>query len=451
MARFALAASLIAIFALIPRSAAAHLLITEGDVAVVAIYTGPGDAEVSFHFVTLRDFYPGQGINFTDRGWHATGSIFRDDAREGIQRWEPAAAALGGSVIFLPAHADMDLERGADQIFAYDGTIADDGAFSGVLVHGLNLGGDWAADATSSTTSALPRDLVDGSVVLGAFANCAYAGPTSGTKSELLALIDDNRNWVCSDTMQPPPPMTFEVLAALGDYCAEDADCADGFCVHGACCNSECRRDEAGHCQECNFGPTDVRSGFCQAAPTTYLCRVSTGPCDPAEYCDGELEACPADELHTASAVCRASAGACDPPELCTGFSAECPVDVRIDPGSCDDGDACTADGCTAEGTCIHAPIDNCCGTDADCDDGDPCTMDSCADARCAREAIPMCNPDASTPVIPPVGTIGGGGCSATGRPHSGWLLLLLLGGRSTLFNFWRRTRPRNRSDNYKS
>ncbi len=429
-ARFALASAIAAAVTGWAAPADAHLSVTEGDVAIVAIYTGPGDAEVSFQFVTLRDFHPGEALGFTDRGW-LMGSDFRVGSREGEKRWVPAASVRGGTVVFLPAHSDLDLERGADQVFAFDGTISDDGTFAGLLVHGVNLGGDWAVDATSSTTSAQPRELVDASVALGAFENCAYDGPTVGTKAELLALIGDAGNWICSDTEQPSPPGRFTVYADLGDFCEEDGDCAVGFCVNRVCCDSECGRGEAGHCRECNFGPMDLRSGFCQAAPSTYLCRVSRGPCDPAEHCDGELEACPADELHTASAVCRASAGACDPPETCSGDSAACPPDVRTDPGSCDDGDACTADGCTADATCIHAPIEGCCDDDADCDDEDPCTVDTCAGDRCTHGPILMCDADAGADagrVIPPVGSVGGGGCSAAGAPAPlGWALLLLL------------------------
>jgi len=398
----------------------AHVVITEGDVAIVAIYTGSAPAEVSFQFVTLSDFHIGEAIGFTDRGWQAAGGFRTGDAREGDTRWDVDVPTRAGTVIFVPARSDIDLERRTDQVFAHTGTIAPDGTFSDLLVYGLNLGGPWAADATSSSTSALPPGLSGYEVALDAQTSCAYSGPTSGSKAELLALIGDAANWTCSDTMQPSAPLRFTVLAAQGDFCADDADCADtsNFCANGVCCDTECGRRAPGHCATCDFGPADPRTGTCQAAPDTFLCRTSGGPCDPSEMCDGVSTKCPADELHTSSAVCRASAGACDPEERCTGMSAACPGDVRADPSSCDDGDPCTADGCTADGTCIHAPVEGC---------GDGGAEDGGGDSGA----------DTEPPAIPPVGSVGGGGCEVSPLSHGGLWPCALLG----VFLFRRRRR----------
>ncbi|RME38168.1 MAG: hypothetical protein D6788_07990, partial [Planctomycetota bacterium] len=98
-----------------------------------------------------------------------------------------------------------------------------------------------------------------------------------------------------------------------------------------------------------------VVGGLCQhtivAAGT--VCRASTGPCDPAEVCDGVSGACPTDALSPAGTVCRASAGACDPAEVCDGVSAGCPADslepagtvCRASTGLCDPQEVC--DGAT--------------------------------------------------------------------------------------------------------
>jgi hypothetical protein len=375
------------------------VLITTGDVAIVAIYTGPGDAEVSFHFVTLSDFHLGESIGFTDRGYLASGA-FRPGIGEGETRWDVAAPTRGGTVVFLPAGSGLDLGRRADQLFAFTGAIGDDGSFSDLLVYGLNLGGPWAADATDAATSSLPPSLASANVALGSVSNCAYSGATRGSKAELLALIGDALSWTCSDTEQPRPPTSFTVLAALGDSCTDDADCVVGFCAEGVCCDTECRRREPGHCSACNFGPADPRTGTCQAAPTTYLCRSSRGDCDPPEMCDGVSTECPENGRASATTVCRASTGACDPEESCTGSDDACPDDVRTTLSSCDDDDPCTADGCDVMGGCMHVPVEGC-GTGGDAG------ADGSTDAPDAR-------------LIPPVGSVGGGGCAGCAAAPEG-------------------------------
>src|SRR6185369_7830706 len=66
-----------------------------------------------------------------------------------------------------------------------------------------------------------------------------------------------------------------------------------------------------------------------------------------AESCNGSSNACPADALAPSSTVCRPSTGPGDTAEMCTGSSSACPGD-----GSGDDGDG---DGVTDD-------VDNCAG-----------------------------------------------------------------------------------------
>jgi hypothetical protein len=67
--------------------------------------------------------------------------------------------------------------------------------------------------------------------------------------------------------------------------------------------------------------------------------------CDVAENCTGSGANCPADAFAPSSTVCRPSSGTCDLAESCTGTSATCPADTGQPDG---DGD----------GTCDA--IDNC-------------------------------------------------------------------------------------------
>jgi MYXO-CTERM domain-containing protein len=472
---------------LAPATARAHPTIAPGDVAVVAISTGSA-GPARFSFVALVDFHPVETVTFTDRGWLAAGR-FRDG--EGLTYWDVDRFVPRGTVVELPGvDGGFELEPRADQLFAFVGTLMPDGTPTDALLYGLNLGGPWVGDATSSGTSALPASLAGFEVALGSSGSCAYAGPTTGARSELLALIADASQWTCSDTEVVPAPSGFTVHLDRGEVCTGDEECTPGdFCADGVCCDSECRRDEAGHCQTCDFGPGDPRTGTCGPAPTTHLCRLAGGPCDPMDRCDGVSLECPPNVILGPSEVCRPSAGGCDPAEVCDGASAACPPDARAAPGSvcrpsrgvcdveercgdgsecpadevvadgtecddglvctaesscsdglcagpvpreCDDGDACTADACSDEGGCTNAPIDGCCHDDADCDDGDPCTVDGCGvDGFCVPSASTLCldagaERDAGDGGVAPAPG-GGCGCATTGGDASaGWLLAAL-------------------------
>ncbi|MEZ4337134.1 MAG: hypothetical protein R3B82_10945 [Sandaracinaceae bacterium] len=411
-----------------------------GDVALVAIHTNPATGPVGFAFVTLEAFHPVEVVTFTDRGWQATGA-FR--AGEGETYWDVDRFVPAGTVVALTG---LGLDPGADSVVAFVGVLAPDGTPTDSLLFGLHLGGPWETDATSDTTSGLPPSLAGFEVAPGPGLDCAYAGPTVGTRSVLLAAIGDPAEWSCSDATRPAAPAALTVYADLGRGCGVDTDCAPGaFCAYGVCCDSECRRAEAGHCLTCDFGGFDPRTGHCGPAPTTQLCRTGRGVCDPMDHCDGVGTECPVNVVLGAETVCRASAGGCDPPEVCDGASVDCPADVISPAGTvcrasrgvcdveevcagevacpadatvedgtdcddglvctvssscaagscagpvpleCDDGDRCTTDSCSDEGGCVNAAVAGCCAADADCDDGDACTRDACgADGWCAPPA----------------------------------------------------------------
>jgi len=424
--------------------ARAHPTIGAGDVAVVAVYSNPSTGAPSFSFVTLAAFHPVEVVTFTDRGWEAAG---RFRAGEGLAYWDVDRFVAEGTVIERPSM--LSLEPGDDSIVAFVGALMPDGTPTDTLLFGIRLGGPWDADATSDATSAMPPSLAGYELAVSGGLDCAYAGPTVGSRAALLARIGDPSEWTCSDVERPAAPAAFTVYRDLGATCVGDADCGPGvFCAYGVCCDSECRRDEAGHCLTCDFGLGDARTGHCGAAPTTYLCRLGAGPCDPADRCDGVSPECPPNAPLGPAEVCRPSVGGCDPAEVCDGVSPRCPPDVSSDPGAvcrpsddpcdleevcgdgvecppddaladgapcddglvctassacvdgrcagpvpleCDDDDPCTADACADDGGCTHAPIDGCCGDDAACDDGDPCTLDRCAERSCVSAPAPGC------------------------------------------------------------
>jgi hypothetical protein len=116
-----------------------------------------------------------------------------------------------------------------------------------------------------------------------------------------------------------------------------------------------------------------------------FVCRASTGACDPQEVCSGSSATCPSDVLLASGTVCRASTGQCDPQEVCTGSTGPCPADAFLPNGTaCTDSNACTSDSCQS-GVCFSVsttPAGQCCnptnGNLTPIDDGNACTFDNC-------------------------------------------------------------------------
>lgn len=425
----------------------AHAPLETGDVALVGVWTDGAPLPSAFAFVALRDLHTDHTVDFTDDGWRAA-SGFRPG--EGRVNYPIVGTVLAGTVVTMPGGAGIVVDPLGDQIFAYAGSVAPDGSLTGILLFGLAIGGPWQADATSTRTSALPPTLAGAQIALGTFHNYAYVGPTTGTRLELLTWIGNPGNWVGSNTSQPAFPAAFAVRRAPGEPCFDDVDCAVGFCAEGVCCDSTCHRGEIGHCFGCDFGPGDPRSGTCQAAPPTYLCRLSGGPCGLPTTCDGVSTTCPPRALAPAGTTCRPPTGPCDAPESCDGTSTTCPADqlrsvgtpCRAPADECDAEETCSgsstlcpADEILAAGATCRAAVSACdvpelcdgttttCGPDVtledgtscdngimcdgeetcaaglcvaaggiDCDDGDPCTADRCEDpSTCITSPIDAC------------------------------------------------------------
>jgi hypothetical protein len=73
---------------------------------------------------------------------------------------------------------------------------------------------------------------------------------------------------------------------ANGNSCTDGVMCSSGFCVGGVCCDQAC----TGGCESCS-----APNGACHTTMGN-VCRASTGPCDPAEICDGTSKDCPPDQ-----------------------------------------------------------------------------------------------------------------------------------------------------------
>ena len=130
------------------------------------------------------------------------------------------------------------------------------------------------------------------------------------------------------------------------------------------------------------------RSGLCPSDlfwPTTTVCRVTTGVCDPAEMCTGNSPTCPDDKLLSNTTVCRRSTGVCDSAEACTGNSPTCPDDkllsntteCRASTGVCDPAEMCTGTSGPCPGDFKLPWTTVCRASTGPCDVADMCTGSS--------------------------------------------------------------------------
>ncbi|ARU06443.1 hypothetical protein CCO03_18850 [Comamonas serinivorans] len=181
-----------------------------GDVALVSFNATPSD---DFAFVVLRDLKAGTVIHFSDNGWTA-GATFRPN--EGYVDWTATVAVSAGQVVRISqadtsptASTGTAVKRSSfnlandDSLLAYQGADA-----SPSFVYGVQNQASWNADATSSTTSSLPADLITGQTAVAAKpggSSMAYTGPTTGSPAALRAAIATASNWAANAS----PPTAF--------------------------------------------------------------------------------------------------------------------------------------------------------------------------------------------------------------------------------------------------
>ncbi len=182
--------ALVALFGL--NIANAQTVLVPGDIAITGF--NMDGADENFSFVFLTDVEMGTVINFTDNGWKAD-NTWR--ANEGVETWTADRDYTAGEEVVLPSGA-MNFAASGDQIIVYQN--ADD-MVTGVNDQGAHV---WQADATSSNTSAIPKNLTNGvnCVALAEKDNYIYdrSKGTTGTKEELLALLCNWENWIGHNT-----------------------------------------------------------------------------------------------------------------------------------------------------------------------------------------------------------------------------------------------------------
>lgn len=179
-----------------------------GDIAITGVNTQNPD---QFSFVLLTDVTAGTTINFTDKGWLATGS-FRSG--EGVVSWTATAATscgteiiitdiggnnyssldFSGSAIGSAAETDLGFgfSAGGDQVIAYQGTLASPTLL--YAVHVANNNG-WT-DATDTQNSAVPAGLTDGvNAMTFDRQNCVYDRSVLANQALIINAVADATNW----------------------------------------------------------------------------------------------------------------------------------------------------------------------------------------------------------------------------------------------------------------
>ncbi len=152
------------------------------------------DGNDAFAFVALEDYPAGTEIQFTDNGWLTSGE-FRSG--EGTITYTVPVGGLsaGDAVEVVPSGGSFNTSSSGDQIIAYTGMSS-----SPTIIGAINFdGSDWASNATSSNTSADPS--APNSQAIPEVDNAAYIGSTSGSCTELIAVVLDDSNWNTSNTV----------------------------------------------------------------------------------------------------------------------------------------------------------------------------------------------------------------------------------------------------------
>ncbi len=202
----------------------ARAAVAVGDIAVIGYQADDPDA---IAFVTLAPISAGESIRFTDSGWQAGGG-FR--ANEGGVEYTFSANTPAGTVVSMTSPfntggwiinnvgvggSGLALATAGDQILAFQGSAA-----APSFIFASNTGGGGWNDAISSQTTALPPGLISGTTAIDLSTperdNGYYSGPTSGTKSQLLAAICNPANWTRSDSPVSFPAWSFSVTSAGG-------------------------------------------------------------------------------------------------------------------------------------------------------------------------------------------------------------------------------------------
>ncbi|WP_157472033.1 hypothetical protein, partial [Neolewinella persica] len=222
--------------------------LTPGDLA----FTGfQSDGTDEFAFVLLTDVPNGTVINFTDNGWLSAGSFrtgegvvsltLNADLNCGTEiRYDgtnflTAAGASAGTATNVTG--SLGLSTSGDQLFAFLGSLA-----SPDLIAGINFDGTgWAADATSTNTSALPAVLAgNNALTLNEVDNGKYnCSVRAGEPDDIRAGINDPANWNVANDLGDPAVVIAEACSFTCGACVPAQLNSFGTSSTGTVCAGE--------------------------------------------------------------------------------------------------------------------------------------------------------------------------------------------------------------------
>jgi hypothetical protein len=192
----------------------------------------------------------------------------------------------------------------------------------------------------------------------------------------------------------------------------EDCDCGGtSGCGTNTCCDaSTCKFKTGAVCDPSN---EDCCNSSCQFQSEGFVCRASTGSCDPAEVCTGSSPTCPSDSVASDGTTCGSSgAGLTCASGQCTSRDLQCKnvVGALVTDNNTQ---ACSSQGCQL--SCSSAKLgSNTCynmnqyfldGTP--CQGGGKCSNGQCTGSNIASEVGSWFN-DNKNVVIPVASVVGG-------------------------------------------
>lgn len=184
----------------------AQTSLNPGDVQLTGFRSDDPDGFSFVNWVPLDD---STIVSFTDNGWAATDSLGFSNTSESMCTWMNTTGhtlAIGTNIVVVCSGGGCTASLGSvtgsmgglsvsgDQIFAFQGTLA-----QSYLIDGLNFDGTgWAPDRTNSNNSALPSVLAQAGAhtAVPEFDNGEYSGARTGWNTNgYKGLIRDPLQW----------------------------------------------------------------------------------------------------------------------------------------------------------------------------------------------------------------------------------------------------------------
>ncbi|MEZ5404615.1 MAG: Calx-beta domain-containing protein [Verrucomicrobiia bacterium] len=224
-----------------------------GEAAIIAYNSANPDA---FSIYTLTNVLAGARLRFADQGWSSSSSSWRVGGKEGALEYVVPAYLPAGSIVNFTITnfgGIIDSNPKVTSIGPAVGGLNMDGTESGFaltqqgdqlflfqnynnqtnFIFAYNNDSAWDPDSVSSTTSALPPPLINGS-------NAVAVGGTLGqvsakynmvtnlsagfTPKQVLLAIANSNNWILASTNQPPPVIPPNMLVLGNNQPISDGD-----------------------------------------------------------------------------------------------------------------------------------------------------------------------------------------------------------------------------------